>query len=62
MPKYRFWVQFRGTRNGEHIEADSLPAAKQIFAEKHGLSSVSQIEAKKPPGMQGPRLRRRHSL
>ena len=42
-----YWVYFRGTRNGEHIEAASPHAAKWILALKHGLNSISYIAAKK---------------
>jgi hypothetical protein len=43
----RFWIYFRGTRNGEHIEAASMLAAKWIFAYKHGLASISYIAGSK---------------
>lgn len=42
-----FWIYFRGTRNGEYVEAASLPAAKRIFAAKHGLKSLSYVAGKK---------------
>ena len=43
----RFWIYFRGTNNGEHIEAATMQSAKWIFARKHGLSSLSYIAGKK---------------
>lgn len=42
-----YWVYFRGTQNGEHIEASSMHSAKWIFAGKHGLQSISYIAARK---------------
>ena len=42
-----FWVYFRGTRNGEYIEAETMVSAKWIFATGHGLLSISYIAAKR---------------
>lgn len=43
----RYWVYFRGTRNGEHIEAATTHSAKWIFAKKNGLASIVYIAARK---------------
>lgn len=43
----RYWVYFRGTRNGEWIEAATMPSAKWLFALKHGLTSLAYIAASK---------------
>ncbi len=43
----RFWIEFRGTRNGEYIDADTLHSAKWIFALKNGLHSLSYIKGRK---------------
>lgn len=42
-----YWIYFRGTRNGEYIEAESMQAAKWIFAYKHGLKSTGYIAGKR---------------
>ena len=42
-----FYVYFRGTRNGEYIEAETMQAAKWILAYKHGLKSISYIAGKR---------------
>ena len=41
-----FWVYFRGTRNGEYIEAYNLITAKWLLAKKHGLTSIAYIAGK----------------
>ena len=41
-----FWIYFRGTRNGEYIEAENMLSAKWIFAKKHNLTSLSYIVGK----------------
>jgi hypothetical protein len=41
-----YWVFFRGTTNGEYIEANTLHDAKWIFAIKNGLKSISYITGK----------------
>ena len=38
-----FWIYFRGTRNGEYIEAENLNSAKWLFAKKNGVNSLSYI-------------------
>lgn len=43
----RFWVFFRGTRNGEWIEAENMYSAKWIFAIKNGLNSLTYIQGSK---------------
>jgi hypothetical protein len=43
----KFFIYFRGTNNGEVIEAANMNSAKWIFAAKHGLTSISYIAAKK---------------
>ncbi len=42
-----FWVYFRGTGNGEHIEAANMKSAKVIFAMKHGIEMSGYIAARK---------------
>ena len=42
-----FWVYFRGTRNGDYIEAENMNSAKWILALRHGLSSISYIAGKR---------------
>ena len=42
----RFWVYFRGTTNGEHIEAASMKRAKEMFASHNGLVSLAYIAAR----------------
>ena len=42
-----YWIYFRGTRNGEYIEAENLLSAKWRLAIKHGLKSISYIAGKK---------------
>ena len=42
-----FWVYFRGTKNGEFIEADTLYSAKWIFALRKGLTSLAYIAGSK---------------
>jgi hypothetical protein len=43
----RYWVYFIGTRNGEHIVAPTMHAAKMLFAEKHGIISLAYVKASK---------------
>ena len=43
----RFWVYFRGTRNGQYIEAESMKAAKLIFAMNNHLTSITYIAGRK---------------
>lgn len=43
----RFWIYFRGTSNGEHVEAENMKSAKWIFAAKYGLNSISYIAGRK---------------
>ena len=43
----RFYVRFRGTRNGEWIVADSLTSAKWLYARQHGMKSLVYIIASK---------------
>ncbi len=43
-----YYIYFIGTRNGEYIEADTMKAAKWIFAKKHRLSSLAYIAGKRP--------------
>ena len=45
----RFYVYFRGTRNGEWIEAENLNSAKWILALKNGLHSISYIAGTRKP-------------
>lgn len=42
----KFWIYFRGTRNGEHIEAENMLSAKWIFAKKNNLTSIDYIAGK----------------
>ena len=42
-----FWVSYRGTSNGAYIRASSAQAAKWIFAEGEGLSSIVYLKASK---------------
>jgi hypothetical protein len=37
----RYWIYFRGTRNGEHITAPTMAAAKAAFAANNGIPSTS---------------------
>ncbi len=43
----RYWIYFRGTRNGQYIEAATLKAAKDAFAAQHGLSSLAYVAARR---------------
>jgi hypothetical protein len=40
-PETRYWIYFRGTSNGEFVEAATLKTAKVIFARKHNLPDNS---------------------
>jgi len=42
-----YWVSYRGTRNGAYIRASSAHAAKWIYAEGEGLSSIVYLTATK---------------
>lgn len=48
-----FFVRFRGTRNGEWVQAENMLSAKWVFARKYGLQSIAYIQAhiRKPPGL-----------
>lgn len=39
----RYWIYFRGTRNGEHVDAANMNSAKWIFAQRHGLTSLAYV-------------------
>jgi hypothetical protein len=45
-----FWIHFRGTNNGEYIEAENMLSAKWIFALKYGLNSIHYIQGRKVKG------------
>jgi hypothetical protein len=45
-----YWVYFRGTHNGEWIEAANMKSAKWIFALKNNLHSLEYIAAKREKG------------
>jgi len=42
-----FFVSYRGTRNGAYVRASSAHAAKWIYAEGEGLSSIVYLTATK---------------
>ncbi len=46
LPGRRYLVGFRGTRNEEWIEAESSHKAKQAFAAKNGLTSLTYIRCR----------------
>ena len=41
----RYWIYFRGTSNGEYIEAASMSLAKRLFADRQGISPLSSYIA-----------------
>ena len=42
-----FYIYFRGTRNGEYIQANNMHSAKWIFALKYGLTRLTYIAGKR---------------
>ena len=45
--QHMFWVCYRGTNNGAYIRAASHSAAKWIYANGEGLSSITYLQSKK---------------
>jgi hypothetical protein len=42
-----YWIFFRGTNNGEYIQAENFNSAKWIFALKNGLKSIAYVTGRK---------------
>jgi hypothetical protein len=43
----RFWIYYRGTRNGMYIDARTITEAKREFMAQEGLATDSYVAGRK---------------